>query len=210
MGVAKWFRRCGEKLRYAREERQFNRAGLRRNPGEREYPLQPGRLDGIEAGHLFRYEWANPWCKGKTVLDYGCGVGYGSYILSEVGLEVVGYDISEDALDWARHYAEARPNLRFTSIPPTERFEVATCLECMEHVTDPRALVDWLAEHVSELLLASTPEAKEGKWSPYHNIEFTEEEFLGLLATRFQIEQVDHQHTDRCRAILARCRPPRR
>src|SRR6476661_9316369 len=39
---------------------------------------------------------------GKRVLDVGCGLGAGSWLLVEKGAHVVGVDISEDAILWAR------------------------------------------------------------------------------------------------------------
>ena len=39
---------------------------------------------------------------GKRVLDVGCGLGAGSWLLVEKGAHVVGVDISEDAILWER------------------------------------------------------------------------------------------------------------
>lgn len=38
---------------------------------------------------------------GKRVLDVGCGLGAGSWLLSSVGAQVTGIDVSADAVTWA-------------------------------------------------------------------------------------------------------------
>ena len=57
---------------------------------------------GIVALHLKRYEFAQPYCAGREVLDAGCGVGYGTAFLAETARRVVGVDRSGDAIDYAR------------------------------------------------------------------------------------------------------------
>ena len=39
--------------------------------------------------------------RGKRVLDVGCGLGAGSWLLAQGGARVTGVDISEDAIEWA-------------------------------------------------------------------------------------------------------------
>ncbi len=45
-------------------------------------------------------------CRGKKVLEYGCGPGSQSYLLAAKGAEVTGIDISEVAIDQAAKLAE--------------------------------------------------------------------------------------------------------
>lgn len=40
--------------------------------------------------------------RGKRVLDVGCGLGAGSWLLATRGAHVTGVDVSEDAIEWAR------------------------------------------------------------------------------------------------------------
>ena len=48
--------------------------------------------------HIERYKFACMVCSGMRVLDFGCGVGYGSKMLAEAGNTVIGYDPSDRAL----------------------------------------------------------------------------------------------------------------
>src|SRR5205085_10837392 len=40
--------------------------------------------------------------RGKRLLDVGCGLGAGSWLLATRGAHVTGVDVSEDAIQWAR------------------------------------------------------------------------------------------------------------
>ena len=46
-------------------------------------------LDGFREDHLARYHFAAQRLAGKKVVDAGCGVGYGSFILAEAGCNVL-------------------------------------------------------------------------------------------------------------------------
>jgi 2-polyprenyl-3-methyl-5-hydroxy-6-metoxy-1,4-benzoquinol methylase len=187
------------------EDINLRRHGLSKSRGERLYPDKLGELTGIDPDHVYRYEWASQFCRGKQVLDYGCGVGYGSYLLSDVAADVVGYDASKDALAWAHYYAAKRPNLHFTSALPNGPFECITCFECIEHVADPEAVIDWLSENTNGCLFISTPEARDEKWSVFHTKEFREKEFSSLLRHRFETVEITEQISFGCRVMLARC-----
>ena len=192
------------------EDIKLQRRGLSKSRGERLYPSTPGGTAGIDPDHISRYEWARHFCSGKRVIDYGCGVGYGAYLLSDVAASVVGYDVSKEALVWARYYAEERPNLSFTDVLPIESFECITCFECIEHVPDPQSTLDWLSEHTSGDVFISTPEARKGGWGGFHIKEFEEEEFLSMLRERFETVVMTEQMTFGCRVMLARCSHPQK
>jgi SAM-dependent methyltransferase len=56
----------------------------------------------LEAEYRLRYRWAAELAPERTVLDAGCGSGWGTALLAEAGAErVVGIDPSEDALEEA-------------------------------------------------------------------------------------------------------------
>lgn len=86
---------------------------------------------------------------GKRVLDVGCGGGILSESMSERGADVTGIDLGEKALKVAKlHQYEsgAKVDYRLISVEDLaqeapESFDVVTCMEMLEHVPDPAAVV---------------------------------------------------------------------
>jgi len=160
-----------------------------------------------EYEHMPRYQYALSLAANKTVLDFGCGTGYGSSILATRAKEVVGIDIDESALEWAREAhrkptLEFRRNSDFGASLPNQHFDMVTCFEMIEHViADQQQLI--LDSFVNVLksdgvLLISTPNpditALYGD-NPYHLCELTRDEFEALLRSKFKFVNMIDQHT---------------
>ncbi len=87
--------------------------------------------------------------QGKRVLDVGCGGGILSESMSQKGAKVTGIDLGEKALKVAQlHQLEsgAKIDYRLISAEDLARgmpgtFDVVTCMEMLEHVPDPAAIV---------------------------------------------------------------------
>ncbi|HEY3326942.1 MAG TPA: bifunctional 2-polyprenyl-6-hydroxyphenol methylase/3-demethylubiquinol 3-O-methyltransferase UbiG [Novimethylophilus sp.] len=104
------------------------------------HDINPLRLDYIDriAG-----------LKGKTVLDVGCGGGILSEAMALRGAQVTGIDLGEKALKVAQlHRLESGVGVdyRLVSVEAmaAERpagFDVVACMELLEHVPDPAAVV---------------------------------------------------------------------
>jgi SAM-dependent methyltransferase len=150
---------------------------------------------GIVAIHLKRYEFARPRCTGREVLDAGCGVGYGTAFLAERARRVVGVDLSEDAIAYARR-RYARPNVEFEvadllALPvPDEAFDVVCCFETIEHLSDQAAFVGEMRRVLRPggAFLVSTPRADsttDAPENPFHARELSADDFERLLHTRF-------------------------
>ena len=99
------------------------------------------------------------------ILDIGCGGGLISEPLARLGGTVTGIDPAEENIAAARLHAEGQGlaiDYRSTSVEQVaesgERFDVAVCLEVIEHVPDPAALIASCAETVRPggLLVVST------------------------------------------------------
>jgi 2-polyprenyl-6-hydroxyphenyl methylase/3-demethylubiquinone-9 3-methyltransferase len=103
--------------------------------------MNPLRLDWIErvAGGL----------AGKSVVDVGCGGGILSEAMAARGAKVIGIDLGEKALGVARlHKLETGADVDYRLVSAEAlaadspaAFDVVTCMEMLEHVPDPAAIV---------------------------------------------------------------------
>ena len=103
--------------------------------GERYVPQIGGE---IELEHVHRYLWAEQFSGGKRVLDIACGEGYGSEILARSAAQVIGVDLSREAVVHAsRKYCGK--NLEFLigscdRIPvPDGKIDLVVSFETIEH-----------------------------------------------------------------------------
>ena len=98
-----------------------------------------------------RLEWINARAPlaGKTVLDVGCGGGILAESMAKKGANVTGIDLSEKALKVADlHSLESGVPIRYELIAAEAlaarepgHYDVVTCMEMLEHVPDPAAIV---------------------------------------------------------------------
>lgn len=149
-------------------------------------------LDGIRRDHVARYEWAAKALPAKSrVIDFACGIGYGSNILGTAAHRVHGFDVDTDALEYGRtHWAHPLVELarRNGDLPgPLPEADAAVCFETIEHLEDPRPLLLALRE-AAPLLIASVPNEAVMPYSPrrgvvtaFHHRHYTRHEFKSLL-----------------------------
>ena len=92
--------------------------------------------------------------KGKLAIDVGCGGGLVAEGLARMGATVTGIDLAEKALAVARlHALDEGVAVDYRLCTAEEaaaemagRFDVVTCLEMLEHVPDPTAVIAACAE----------------------------------------------------------------
>lgn len=176
----------------------------RRFTGEFFVPGESGHR--IEADHLERYRHASQFVAGRRVLDIACGAGYGSRLLREAGAtEVIGVDVSEDALTVASEYASE--GVRFengdiTTWTDAAGFDVIVCFETIEHVPDPFGAIKQLRSMLRSngTLMMSSPNRPvtssrartmyDKPTNEFHIHEFTPPELAGLLSSAgFNVER---------------------
>lgn len=165
--------------------------------GER---VVPGLVDAdLWNEHYSRYLFAARLCRGKKVIDLGCGTGYGSAELAQLAQHVTGVDCASEAIAQARAEFQ-RPNLqyevaRLEELPfADESFQLAVCFEVIEHLEDYRALLKEARRVLapSGQLIISTPNVeyyaesrKLNGPNPFHVHEFSYEEFRDVLSEFF-------------------------
>jgi 2-polyprenyl-6-hydroxyphenyl methylase / 3-demethylubiquinone-9 3-methyltransferase len=98
---------------------------------------------------------------GKRVVDVGCGGGILSEAMARAGAHVLGIDLSQACLDVARLHALEAPigaaggSLDYRAVSAEAlaqehpaHFDAVTCMELLEHVPDPAAMLAALASLV--------------------------------------------------------------
>jgi len=159
--------------------------------GERQ--VEP-TIKTIAPDHKYRYQWvAGKMDKEDVVLDACCGVGYGSYIMAKAGCRsICGFDISQEAIEYARSYYLASnidylvsdcSMIRF----PCNWFTKIVCFEAIEHIDKSEYLLSkfnqWLKE--DGILYISSPNETINPYSkekyPFHTSHWTPKEFEQML-----------------------------
>ena len=130
------------------------------------HQINPARLQFVERFVVL---------SGLRVLDVGCGGGILSEALAERGASVVGIDLAESAPQAAEaHRAGQAVEYRLESSRDAaargESFDAVTCMEMLEHVADPAAVL----RDIHALL-------KPGGWAFFSTINRTLKARLGAV-----------------------------
>ncbi len=103
-----------------------------------------------------RLDWIRQYVdlKDRKVVDIGCGGGILAESMAQAGADVVGIDMAEGPLAVARlHQVESGVEVEYRQSTAEElaekeadTYDVVTCLEMLEHVPDPSAVIRSCAE----------------------------------------------------------------
>ena len=122
------------------------------------HQLNPLRVDYIER--------QAQGLDGKKIVSIGCGGGILAEALAHKGARVTGIDMAQRSLEVARlHLHESALEVDYRLITAEDfaaengaRFDIVTCMEMLEHVPDPAAIIDAAARLLKKdgLLFLST------------------------------------------------------
>jgi 2-polyprenyl-6-hydroxyphenyl methylase/3-demethylubiquinone-9 3-methyltransferase len=117
------------------------------------HALNPVRLEYVLSALKARAEGPSS-LTGSRVLDVGCGGGLLSEAMARSGLDVLGIDLAHELVQVAQlHAAEHEVEVRYQCADIVEmaktpeyqsRFDAVTCMEMLEHVPDPKAVISAL------------------------------------------------------------------
>jgi len=187
----------GEQTTHADPTAEAARASLWSAPaaytGER-LAAEDARFAPDMARHLAAYHLMEPFIAGKSVLEAGCGEGYGAALMARYAARVVGVDYNTAALELARA-RHRQPNLEYRALnlldlakqSPGE-FDVVTNFQVLEHLDDPTPFLSAAAACVKPggVLILTTPNRLASvSENPYHVHEYTAPELRALLERFF-------------------------
>jgi len=164
-----------------------------------------------EQRHLARYNFAlNFIKKGSYCLDCACGSGYGSKILSIRCSEVLGIDLSEDAICFAK-IDNSSKNIKYIQHDLAKlsfaknTFDAIISIETLEHVANSTFLSfleninKWLKN--GGIFIGSSPmlRYKNGKpyiTNPYHINEMPKADFMEAIRSKLSNFQIHFYYQD--------------
>ncbi len=122
------------------------------------HQINPLRVQFI-CQHLAQQEVDNGSNQGlynKEVIDVGCGGGILSESLAKLGANVTGIDMGTEPLNVAKlHALESGLSINYQKITAeekaqvdSEKFDIVTCMEMLEHVPEPASVVQACASLV--------------------------------------------------------------
>lgn len=156
--------------------------------------------------HVATYEFARQYANGRRVLDYGCGTGYGTQRLADSVEHIVGVDIAEDAIAYAReHYLPPKPlalPLEYQQIHPVETaplpfddasFDTVLSFQVIEHVPSVENYLSDIRRVLKPggTFVCATPDRRwrllrgQRPFNRFHHDEWDPEGVASLLAPHF-------------------------
>ena len=130
----------------------------------------------------------------KSILDVGCSDGALVFAINEIGnIKADGIDADAKAVKFANAYAyKSKYNSEFTQsiveeFEPTMKYQAISCLEMIEHVIDPKGVLDKMESMIEDggYIFISTPDKHgyfgEDNFNPQHINHYNKEDLEKLI-----------------------------
>jgi len=150
-----------------------------------------------------------PYVVDKNVISLGCGSGFSENEFKLLAKSVVGVDVDENAINYARYKytgvdffchdaADVHPFLF-----PADSFDVAVSTEVMEHMSKSHAIK--IIEVVKQILVkggvfvGTVPVDDDVDLNEYHQVHYTHEELRKWLSEHFddvEVSLLKHPHPE--------------
>jgi SAM-dependent methyltransferase len=150
--------------------------------------------------HIERYQLVKRYLYG-TVLDVACGIGYGTYLMSnvpDVDL-VIGADIDEQTIRTAgKNFKASKTQFLVESLEEINLMNKIDCvvsLETIEHLKDLNVYKEFIHRHYPELIVLSYPNKKSTHFNKYHYQDLNKQDIINLLP-EYHIVKSEKQQYD--------------
>jgi SAM-dependent methyltransferase len=142
-----------------------------------------------------RYKDIIPYCLNKKVLDFGCGIGQGTFFLSHFVKEITGYDCNPTAVSEA---AATFNNIQFKNdFSNFDQYDIISMVEVLEHLekNDFRDLlnkinkIDFVGTTPNGDFLIYRPQDIKDRIG-YHTWHYTKKELEDLFKVYFRFVSI--------------------
>lgn len=163
--------------------------------------------DQMHMEHYQRYRSITSLVENKIVVDAACGEGYGTSIIANKALKVIGIDIDTKSIERAKEKYTAA-NIKFingnVAILPLENesIDVFVSFETIEHISEELQFkfLEEIARVLKKdgILIMSTPNKEIysdlfNYNNEFHIKEFYKEEFVQFIQSKFKFMKLYHQ-----------------
>lgn len=134
--------------------------------------LEEQEREFIMKRHIERYSLARQFARGK-VLDFGCGSGYGSYLMAlnpDVDY-MTGYDLDNGSVEFAKEQYQL-DNLEYRKDIEGLEVDTLVAVEVIEHIKDIDFIPNLADEVKAKRVVVSYPTKKTTHYNPKHFHDF--------------------------------------